>query len=138
MRYSQFLREFSISVPLEPEAVQALVSWEAIHRAEFKGLAVRSSKLHLAIDAQKACAKRDELKRMFSSWETAVLDAYLSVGDVLVPKLENGTGNADAVADFEAAVGKLPSYQGHYRYLRAKLDAFLDNETMNQVKPRNS
>ena len=138
MRYSQFLREFSISEPLEPEAVRALVSWETIYRAEFRGLAVRSSKLHLAIGAQKACAKRDELKRMFSAWETAVLDAYLSVGDVLVPKLENGTGNAETVADFNAAVEKVPRYQRHYRYLRARLEDFLDDDTMNQVEPQDS
>ena len=134
MRYSHFLREFSIDVPLEPEAVQALAIWNAQYRAEFRGLAVRFSKLHLAIDAQKRTATREELKRLFNKWETVVLDTYMAVGDTLVPKLEIGYGNAATLAAFEAAVGQLPEYQERYRYLRAMLEAFLDDETVQQVE----
>ena len=127
MRYSQFIRHYSISEPLEPEAVQALAAWEARYRAEFRGLAVRFSKLHLAIDAQKPTTTREELKRLFNEWETVVLDTYMAVGDTLVPKLEVGCGNAATLADFYAAIRELPRYQGHYRYLRARLEAFLDD-----------
>ena len=134
MRYSQFLREFSISEPLEPEAVQALATWEARYRAEFRGLAVRFSKLHLAIDAQKPTATREELKRLFDKWETVVLDTYMAVGDTLVPKLEVSCGNAATLADFEAAVGELPRFQRQYRYLRAKLEAFLDDEAVTWIE----
>ncbi|GAB2697807.1 hypothetical protein GCM10027272_10350 [Hymenobacter frigidus] len=131
MRYSQFIKHYSISEPLEPEAVQALAAWEARYRAEFRGLAVRFSKLHLAIDAQKLTTTREELKRLFGKWETVVLNTYMTVGDTLVPKLEGGYGNAATIADFEAAVRELPKYQKHYRHLRASLEAFLDDETGN-------
>jgi len=132
MRYSQFLREYSISVTLELEAVQALATWKAKYRSEFRGLAVRFSKLHLAIDAQKpTTTTREELKRLFNEWETVVLDTYMAVGDTLVPKLEIGCGNAATIADFHAAVRELPKYQEHYRHLRARLEAFLDDETGN-------
>jgi len=134
MRYSQFLREFSISVPLEPEAVQALGTWNTQYRTEFRGLAVRFSKLHLAIDAQKSTATRDELKRLFDKWETVVLDTYMNISDTLVPKLKGGYGNAATIADFDAALSELPKYQEHYRHLRASLEAFLDDETCNQVE----
>ena len=134
MRYRQFIRHYSVSEPLEPEAVQALAAWEARYRTEFRGLAVRFSKLHLAIDAQKPTATREELKRLFNKWETVVLNTYMNVGDSLVPKLECGYGNAATIAGFEAAVEQLPRYQERYRYLRAMLEAFLDDETVQQVK----
>ena len=128
MRYSQFLREFSISVSLEPDAAQALATWEGRYHAEFKELAFLASQLHIAIVGQKPTTARGELLGLFSAWETAVLDTYMTVGDSLVPKLKCGLGNAVTIAEFEAAVGKLPAYFGRYRYLRTRLNTLLDQE----------
>ena len=121
-----FLSRQRIILPLDPEAKQVLVTWEANHRSSSRNLLLRFGKLHLAINAQKDSPRLDELKRLLSNSEDEMLEWYFELADGVVAKLQAGYGNDATITKYHEAVKAESQHQESYHRLRVIFDAFMD------------
>lgn len=113
-------------LPLEPDAEQALETWTTTHRAATTRLFLQFSKLHLAINAQKAGSNLAELKHLLSEMEDEVLEWYLELADGIVAKLEHGYGGPDNISNYYAAIKAGSEHRENYRRLRVMFDSLMD------------
>ena len=120
------MREIKKLLDPEPEPIQALEMWVAVHEAECTGLMLRFAKLHFAIHAQKPSPRLEEVKLALAAWEESMLNWFLELDGDIVNVLRKGYGGPRMVPRYYAAVESTATHLENYRRLRSMFDAFMD------------